>query len=63
VWAIEQAVNACPTNGLLVRTAMEIEIQAGDREAAERRSVTRMCVSGMTITRPTADTPGMARAA
>lgn len=34
---VNQALNACPTNELLVRTAIEIETQAGRPGAAERR--------------------------
>jgi nucleoid-associated protein YgaU len=34
---IDQALTACPTNELLVRTAMELETQAGRAHAAERR--------------------------
>lgn len=36
-WAIDQALNACPTNEALTRAAMELEAQAGHPDAATRR--------------------------
>ena len=39
LWALDQALKACPTNEALIRAAMELEVRTGDRAGAQHRYV------------------------